>query len=470
MRRKDTSDVLASAAAVAADAAAVLGGFALATWLRFDSGLLAVPKGRPPDLYAMYLAGAGAATLLFLFVFRGVGLYVRPQTGSFVNKIPRIIRACFLSVVLTTVLAFSVQNEAEFSRGAIALAFFTVCFLVLLERYALYRVEWNLARHSRATNRVLILGTDTLAAHVKRVLSREPMLRSEVIGFMRTDVAAADPDVPAEQIRGSIGDLTAFTAANAVDQVILTDPRLDHDRVVEIILLCEKRLITFNMVPDLFRVMTRSMDVQSLEDIPLLGVAAWPLDLFWNRALKRVEDVAGAVFGLIVAAPAIAAAAVAVKRGSPGPVFYRQERCGERGRPFTIYKLRTMRADAESESGPVFASKDDRRRTKAGAFLRRHNIDELPQLWNVLKGEMSLVGPRPERPFFVEQFKDHIAQYMWRHVSKPGMTGWAQVNGLRGDTSIEERIKYDLFYLENWSLAMDFKILARTVFARKNAY
>ena len=159
-----------------------------------------------------------------------------------------------------------------------------------------------------------------------------------------------------------------------------------------------------------------------------------------------------------------------IRRTSPGPAFYTQERCGENGRPFTIYKLRSMRADAEAETGPVWATEDDPRRTAFGSFVRRYNVDELPQLWNVLRGDMSLVGPRPERPHFVEKFKEDISRYMWRHVSKPGMTGWAQINGLRGNTSIEERIKYDLYYLENWSLAFDFKILVRTFFARHNAY
>jgi lipopolysaccharide/colanic/teichoic acid biosynthesis glycosyltransferase len=151
-------------------------------------------------------------------------------------------------------------------------------------------------------------------------------------------------------------------------------------------------------------------------------------------------------------------------------VFYKQERCGEKGRTFQLYKLRTMRVDAEAETGPVWASPDDPRRTRVGAILRSYNIDELPQFWNVLKGEMSLVGPRPERPHFVEQFKDDISRYMWRHMYKPGMTGWAQVNGYRGQTDVKKRIELDLWYLENWSLALDFKILARTLFARKNAY
>jgi exopolysaccharide biosynthesis polyprenyl glycosylphosphotransferase len=283
-------------------------------------------------------------------------------------------------------------------------------------------------------------------------------------------MTASEGSVSPDQICGDVEDLSGFLAHNDVDQVIVTDSTIGHDRIVEILLLCEKNLITFNMVPDLFRILTSSMDVQSLEDIPLLGIGKWPLDLFWNRVMKRAEDIVGALVGLIVVSPVLLVAGIIVKLTSPGPVFYKQDRCGEEGHAFPLYKLRTMRIDAEKGVGPVFAKENDPRTTAVGAFLRRYNLDELPQLWNVLKGEMSLVGPRPERPHFVQQFKEDIARYMWRHVSKPGLTGWAQVNGLRGNTSISERIKYDLYYLENWSLAFDFKILVRTIFATENAY
>jgi exopolysaccharide biosynthesis polyprenyl glycosylphosphotransferase len=368
------------------------------------------------------------------------------------------------------VLAFAVKNEADLSRGVMGLALPIVTVFVLLERYILYRIEWNLARHSRARNHVLIIGTDGVAAHLRRTLKREAMLRATVVGFLRADAGEADPAIAPGDILGTLDELEAVMEARRVNQVILTAVDVDHARIVQTILLCERHLATFNMVPDLFRIMTSSMDVQSLDDIPLLGISPWPLDRFGNRLLKRIEDLVGGTVGLVVAAPVIAAASAAVKLTSPGPVFFRQERCGEDGRRFTILKLRTMRTDAEAGTGPVFAAETDPRTTRVGAFLRRHNLDELPQLWNVLCGDMSLVGPRPERPHFVEQFKEDVDRYMWRHVSKPGMTGWAQVNGLRGNTSISERVKYDLYYLENWSLAFDFKILVKTLFARENAY
>lgn len=470
MKTRDTSDVLTSAVAVLMDALAVFGGFLLAVWVRFDSGWIRIRIPPPPDYYGLYAAGAAFAVLAFLLVFRSLGLYVRPQTGSFPDKIPRFFKGCVAGVLLTVVLAFAVQNEFAFARMVIGLAGPLSLFFVVLERYILFRIEWNVARHSRTKNNVLILGTDSVAARLTHTLNMEHMLRARLVGFLSTDYSSPDESIPAEMIKGGIASLNEFVAENSVDQIILADSHLDRDRVVEIILLCEKNLITFNMVPDLFRIMTISMDVQSLNDIPLLGIGRWPLDNFWNRATKRMEDVAGSALGLLLTGPLIAVAAVIIKRTSAGPAFYRQERCGESGESFSLCKLRTMRIDAETGTGPVFTVENDPRTTKLGAFLRRWNVDELPQLWNVLRGDMSLVGPRPERPHFVEKFKEDIGHYMWRHVSKPGMTGWAQINGLRGNTSIEERIKYDLYYLENWSLAFDFKILMKTLFARKNAY
>jgi exopolysaccharide biosynthesis polyprenyl glycosylphosphotransferase len=471
MRRTDTHDVMMSAVAVAVDGLTVFAAFILATWVRFDSGWLPQPAHPPPPaLYAHYAGVAGVATIVYLLTFTALGMFRRPQTGRFETKIPRIVRGAVLGTLFTMVGAFALQNEVPVARAVILLAFGIMVLALALERWILFRVERHIAKHSDEKNRVLVLGTDSVAGHIMRTLRREHMLRSRVIGFLRTDESQPDPGVPAEMVLGSMADIEKVVESHGVDQVILTGSHLGRERTVELILFCEKHLVTFNMVPDLFHVMTSSMDVQSLDDIPLLGISRWPLDVFWNRALKRAEDIVGSLAGLLVASPVIAAAAAVIKATSPGPVFFRQERCGENGRPFTLYKLRTMRNDAEAGTGPVFASENDPRTTPFGAWMRRWNVDELPQLWNVLKGDMSLVGPRPERPHFVEQFKEGVDRYMWRHVSKPGITGWAQVNGLRGNTSIGERVKYDLYYLENWSLAFDFKILLRTLAARENAY
>ncbi|MFA5043904.1 MAG: undecaprenyl-phosphate glucose phosphotransferase [Kiritimatiellia bacterium] len=471
MRVRDTSDVLASCAAIAGDAPAVFLGFMLATWIRFDSGLIPLFHDRPPvNLYGMYAQGALVGTFLFLLIFQYLGLYVRPQIGAFGDKIPRLVHGVLLGLLAAVALAFILKTEPPFSSIAVFLSAATILLFVALERYALFRWEIHLARHRSVVNRVAIVGTDAIAARLKKALKQEPRLGARVTAFFQTRPGEAHPDIPRELIKGTLADLRAFIESNQADQVILTDTSIDHASTIELILLCEQSLVTFTLVPDLLHVMTGRVDMQTISEIPLLGVSHWPLDNFWRRLTKRVEDVLGALFGLILASPLLLVFAILIKRDSPGPVFYGQERCGESGRPFQLIKFRTMVPDAEAETGPVWAVENDPRRTRIGAFLRRHNLDELPQLWNVLKGEMSLVGPRPERPCFVEQFKEEISRYMWRHASKPGLTGWAQVSGLRGNTDIRERIKYDLYYLENWSLAFDFKILVKTLFSRENAY
>lgn len=470
MRKSDTFEVMASSLAVVMDGLAVFAGFLLATWIRFGTDWIPMRHDPPPGLWPTYVPVAATVAVLHLLVFRALGLFVRPQTGAFAGKVPRLIRGTTIGTLLAAVLAFALQNDVDIARVVVAVSFLTITVILLTERAVFFRLERHMAKHSPEKNRVLILGTDTVASHVMRTLKREHMLRSKVVGFIRTDHQVTDEAVTEAMILGPLEKLPDLLESLHVNQVILTDSSLGHDRIVALILLCEKNLVQFNMVPDLFRIMTTSMDVQSLDDIPLLGLSKWPLDFFWNRCMKRIEDVVGATFGLIVLSPLMLIAAVAVKLTSPGPVFFRQERCGQNGRAFTIFKLRTMRTDAEANTGPVFTAKNDPRTTLIGRFLRRNNLDELPQLWNVLLGDMSMIGPRPERPHFVEMFREDINRYMWRHVSKPGMTGWAQVNGLRGNTSIAERIKYDLYYLENWSLALDFKIIVRTLFARENAY
>jgi len=470
MRKKDTLDVGMSVLAALVDGVAVFGSFMLATWMRFDSGWFAVTRLPPQHYYQHYAWGALVATFGYLVVFYALNLFVRPQTGSFASKIPRMIRGCVIGLVTAMVMAFAVQNDLEYSRLALFIGGAICILTVLLERYLAFRVEWNVARHAAPANRVLILGTDRMAFRLRRTLQREAMLRAHVVGFLRTREAAPATGISEEDIHGSLDDLETVMRKLRIDRLIVADDCLNGEQMMQLIVVCEQNLAELNVVPDLFRMMTVSMDVHALNDIPLLGMKRWPLDAIWNRMLKRMEDVVGSLLALVVVSPLLLILAAVIKLDSRGPVLYVQERCGRQGRIFRLYKLRTMRADAEKETGPVFAAAGDARRTRVGGFLRKYNLDELPQLWNVLRGDMSLVGPRPERPHFVEKFKEDVSRYMWRHVSKPGLTGWAQVNGLRGDTSIEERIKYDLYYLENWSLSFDFKVLARTLFAYENAY
>ncbi len=474
---RDNFDAFCSILAAVADGVAAFFGVLLAVWIRFDSGLIPLQHNEIFPPRTMYVAAAATLAPLLVLIFRQIGLYIRPQLGPFGDKLPRIVRGVFITLATALALSFVVRpaDWPPYSRTAAFMAFFTVLLVVLLERFALFRIELHWARRTAPIRRVLIIGVDDLAARLRRALEREPRLRSRLAGYL-LPVDPGGREVPLSAaitpklVKGHIGELEKVVAAENIDEIILADTTISHRRLTEILFHCERNLIPFRMVPDLYGVLTSRVRVNHIADIPLIGMAAWPLDAFWNRVLKRLEDIVGALVGLLLSAPLLLLAAPFIKRSSPGPVFYRQTRCGVAGQPFTIYKLRTMPVDAENVTGPVWATPDDPRRTRIGEFLRRWNLDELPQFWNVLTGDMSLVGPRPERPHFVEQFKDDIGHYMTRHVSRPGMTGWAQVNGLRGDTSIEDRVQHDLYYLENWSLAFDLKILIQTFFNRQNAY
>lgn len=474
---RDNFDAFCSILAGLADAGAAFLGVLLAVWIRFDSGLVPLYHREILPPRVMYVAAALVLAPLLVLIFRQIGLYIRPQLGPFGDKLPRVVRGVSVTLATALALSFVVRplNWPPYSRTVALIAFFTVLLLVLLERFILFRSELHWARRTAPIRRVLIIGVGDLAARLRRALEREPRLRSRLAGYL----LPADPGergitlstaITPKLVKGHIGELEKVMTDEQIDEIILADTSVSRPRLTQILFHCERNLVPFWMVPDLYGVLTSRVRVNHISDIPLLGMATWPLDAFWNRVLKRLEDLAGALVGLLLSLPVFLVAAPLIKRSSPGPVFYRQIRCGIAGKPFTILKLRTMPLDAEQETGPVWATPDDPRRTRVGQFLRRWNLDELPQFWNVLKGDMSLVGPRPERPHFVEQFKDDVGHYMTRHVSRPGMTGWAQVNGLRGDTSIEDRVQHDLYYLENWSLSFDLKILLQTFFNRQNAY
>ena len=460
------------------DALSAFGGMMFAVWLRFDSGLVPLlHEVMPPR--RMYVAAAAALAALMVVVFRLVGLYARPQLGPFGDKFPKIVRGVGITMAAALALSFVVRVEdwPPYSRTVALMAFAAILLLVTVQRFVLYRAERHWAKYSKHKRKVLIVGVNRLAVHVAERLQGEPRIRAEVVGFLLpaspkagAQEVAMDPALAPSRVLGTADDLERVAEQTGADEVILADLSVPRERLTDIFFHCERNMLTFRMVPDLYGILTTRIRVDQLADTPLLGIAPWPLEAFWNRVMKRTEDILGAVVGLLVSAPVIAIAAPFIKRSSPGPVFYSQVRCGIGGKPFTIYKLRTMPTDAEAASGPVWTKKDDERRTGVGAFLRRWNLDELPQFWNVLRGDMSLVGPRPERPHFVEQFKNDVGHYMTRHVSRPGITGWAQVNGMRGDTSISDRVQYDLYYLENWSLSFDFKILAQTFFHNENAY
>ncbi|MCC6449583.1 MAG: undecaprenyl-phosphate glucose phosphotransferase [Candidatus Aureabacteria bacterium] len=476
MSNRSRTTEAATAVRVAIDILCLNAAFCASYWIRFHSpftALVPVLKGVPP--FRSYLAAFPVATLAFVYLYKLLGSYARRWRYDAANEffvVTRGTTAGMIALMALTFLLPSTHSEAglKYSRITFLLLFPLVESFVWAGRLASNAVEKRLYRRSAGTRKLLLVGTGETAARLARHVRRNPTLECEIVGFVRCPGEKSSSSRIVAPIAGELDALPALLERGGVDELILTNPKLDHARVLSIVALCEKNLVEFKHVPDMFEILTRKVEVVSFDGVPLVGIRHIPLHSPWNRFLKRSFDVAGSALGLVVAAPVIALCALAVKLDSRGKAFFSQERCGEDGVCFRLHKLRTMVEDAERHTGPVWARAEDPRCTRVGAFLRRRNLDELPQLWNVLKGEMSLVGPRPERPHFVNRFREENPRYMARHSVKSGITGWAQVNGLRGNTSVRARLRYDMYYLENWSLLFDLKVLILTLFARRNAY
>jgi Undecaprenyl-phosphate glucose phosphotransferase len=324
----------------------------------------------------------------------------------------------------------------------------------------LLRRRW---RAGIGLKRVLIVGASDLGRMVADRILEHSELGFRLLGFVDDRLGVADMvghrGLP---LLGTVQDTADVCLREKVDVVYVALPIEEHVKTLAVVEFASRECVDVHVVPDLLQFIALRARLEDLDGLPIISINDVPLRGL-NSVIKRVVDVALSSAALLVGLiPALVLAAL-VKRSSPGPVFYRQERMGLDGKAFTVFKYRSMPVGAEDQTGPIWSPDNDPRVTAVGRWLRRHDIDELPQFWNVLKGDMSIVGPRPERPFFVEQFKHRIPQYMLRHKVKAGITGWAQVNGWRGNTSLEKRIEFDLYYIENWSLSLDLKIMWLTV-------
>jgi exopolysaccharide biosynthesis polyprenyl glycosylphosphotransferase len=341
--------------------------------------------------------------------------------------------------------------------------------LVWLMRVVLDALLREAHRRGHDLERVLIVGDGENAQLVEAKIQAAPELGYRIAGF----IGNGSPDPKVQPVLGGLSDIPAIVRDQAVGEVIIAWAGISHHELIDIVTGCTRMRVDIKIFPDIFELMAREVETSELTGLPLMRVRDVALR-GWMRFLKRALDVAVSWSMLVLLSPWLLCMAFLVKLTSPkGPILHVQERVGLDGRPFYMLKFRSMRPDAEAESGPVWAVPNDPRRTRLGEIIRRFSLDEFPQLINVLVGEMSLVGPRPERPEFVAQFANLVPRYRERHMEKAGMTGWAQVNGLRGQTSIVERTEYDLFYVETWSLAFDIKILLKTLAAvirDRNAY
>ncbi len=438
-----------------------------AFWFRFSSHLFQNGLGAPdaPVYYRLFTF----TLLMLVFFMRLYGLYRTDKVLDFADETARVFKAVTAGTLVLMAATFF-YREFSFSRTYFVIGGVVLALGVSVERHLLGVAVMAFDQRRGSLRNVLIVGLDENSKKLARFYKENPRLSVRVMGFL-DDKAAKGAVEENVSVLGSLRDLEEIIKLNRdLHEVVLAAQGLPQETVLKIIYQCEKEMVAFRWVSDIFGLIAVKMNVSYLAGLPLLSFSDSPLADWENRFLKRAMDIAVSLLALLLFSPFFLIIAVWVKLGSEGPVFYKQQRIGEDGRRFELLKFRTMRKDAEAQTGPVWAKANDPRRTTSGAFLRANNLDESPQLWNVLKGDMSLVGPRPERPFFVSQFKEDIPRYMARHSIRSGITGWAQVNGLRGNTSIEERTKFDLYYIENWSLLFDVKILVFTLFARRNAY
>ncbi|MDP8217130.1 MAG: undecaprenyl-phosphate glucose phosphotransferase [Candidatus Theseobacter exili] len=439
--------------------------FLLSFWIRFHSGLFTIPRGIPS--FNIYLEAFLLAVLVLILVLQSKGFYHK-RLGFQVQTIQvvDVAKALTIGYIILMALSFVYRKEVAFSR-----VFMMIAWLLSIPMIAAFRMfvdnltDYYERKHSE-TKRILLIGSGENAERLIRGLKTIIRTNFEIAGIVTCQESQVG-ELYGYPVIGGILDTTGILQKEDIDEVILTVSNLDHSLILQIILECEKQMISFKMVPDMFEIVASQVEMDNVDGVPILGLKEFPLEKFWNRLVKRFIDILGALSGLVVGFPLYFICGLLIKHDSKGSVFYKQERVGEDGKQFIMFKFRTMVLHAEEKTGPVMAKESDSRCTKIGAILRSYNLDELPQLINVLKGDMSLVGPRPERPHFVNEFRSNIPRYMSRHKVKSGMTGWAQVNGLRGNTSISERVKYDLFYMENWSIWLDMKIILLT-FRRKN--
>ena len=458
------------------DALVFAGSIWLAYPLRFHSPLaelFPLKEGWIPPPFSTFFSFGLLAALVGVITFERLGFYHKRIGADRKIHILRILSGVLAAnLVLQVILAFA---DTSLSRGTRLIAFLLTVPLAALAHYVLKQAHSRMLQTGMGYQRTLLLydRRDRLEGILQR-LRREHGSEFQILGLiedggdslLKTSAHESPHGIP---LVGGMDDLRWNLAARKYDTVLiyLSDDRVEQAR--ELAALCDLFGVSFFVEASLFEGILHSVPLGGGLLIPTLSLGETALSGS-AVVLKRAFDLIGSAFLILVCLPMWGLLAILILLESRGPVFYRQERIGLDGSSFHIYKLRSMSADAEAESGPVWAKEDDPRRTRIGVWMRRWNIDETPQFINVFRGEMSLVGPRPERPHFVNQFKGEIPRYLFRHLVKSGITGWAQVHGLRGDSSIDERTQYDMWYIENWSFWLDLKILGMTLFAWKNAY
>lgn len=407
----------------------------------------------------------------YLLLYQAFTLYEPMHMQGRRLMLANIIKANVLGMMAFVFLLYMLK-ESDFSR----LTVYIFCVInIILEwsaRMLIFSVLRNMRTKGLNQKQIILVGYSRAAEEYIDRIEANPQWGYVVRGIL-------DDNVPAGTIYkgikviGRIANLTVILPANRLDEIAITLGLSEYYRLEEIVTMCEKSGVHTKFIPDYNKIIPTKPYTEDILGLPVINIRYVPLSNTFNAMVKRVMDICGSIAAIIVSSPVMLLMCILIKASSPGPLIYKQERVGLHNKTFWMYKFRSMEIQPEAEEKKAWTVKNDPRVTGIGKFMRRTSIDELPQLFNILKGDMSLVGPRPERPFFVEKFREEIPRYMVKHQVRPGLTGWAQVNGYRGDTSIRKRIDCDLYYIENWSIGFDIKILFLTIFKgfiNKNAY
>jgi len=440
----------------------------LAWYLRFETNLFG-GMGQSGWGFTNYMLPLIVILPTFLLLFYIFGLYRPGRTNTIISEIGDIIKVNFTGLVIFTTLLF-IFELVDYSRYVLIVFITFSTIFTIIERISI-RNSLRLVR-SKGYNmkHILVVGGGDLALKFAQRIEENPYIGYKIIGFLDDEQEKGNRILNSEVI-GKIKDLEYFILTNPLDRVIITLSPQKYD-ILDIVNLCEKHGVKAVIIPEFSKYFPARPNIDMLDDIPIIDVRYVPLDNLYKRFLKRLFDCIAASLAIIILSPIIVTTALMVKLSSPGPIIYKQERVGKNRKKFQIYKFRSMKVEEHKEPHQ-WTTKDDPRRTRIGSFIRKTSIDEFPQFFNILKGDMSLIGPRPERTIFVEEFREEIPKYMIKHYVRPGMTGWAQVNGWRGNTSIQKRIEHDIYYVENWTMYMDIKIFFLTFirgFVNKNAY
>ena len=441
----------------------------LAYFLRFYLPVVPVSKGIPP--FFTYLTLLLVMLPLWYIVFKAFGLYRPRRISSKFAEIMDIAKGTTIAILILVSLTFFVRKY-EFSRLTFVY-FGIICVIALCVERILFRELLRLIRKRGYNLRhALIVGTGSLGQDVTDRVHSHPELGIKIRGFLCEDNSQIGNELKGFKVLDTFENVRNVVMNQNIDMVLITLPLSAHERLKRILDDIGDEMVSIMLIPDLIELATLRGGIGEFEGMPIISLRDTPL-YGWNVVVKRVTDIVLSITILLAVSPLMLVISLLVKATSIGHVFYRQERMGLDGRIFSMLKFRTMETQAEKETGPVWAAKGDSRKTIIGSFLRKTSMDELPQFFNVLKGDMSIVGPRPEREFFIQQFRSKIPKYMLRHKMKAGITGWAQISGWRGNTSLEKRIEYDIYYIENWSLRFDLEIMWLTIWrglVNKHAY